>query len=73
MKPAEITVGETYRGRNGVLRTVTGYGAHEDWIMWARTADRLPLGGFVNKHCTSRKGFAAWALERIPPSPGKPT
>lgn len=67
MKPDEIEVDRTYRGGlHGDLRTVTGYGSSKEWVIWAPTHERLPLGGFVNTRCTSRGSFAKWATEVIP-------
>lgn len=62
MKPDQITIGKTYvGGKNRERRTVVGYGAHENWIRWGQTRDRLPYGGFVSTRVTSRASFAKWA------------
>ena len=66
MRPEEIEIGATYRGKNGVLRTVTGYGSSEDYLIWGWTADRLPYGGFTGStKVTDRKAFAKWAVEPV--------
>lgn len=67
MTPDEIEVDRTYRGGlHGDLRTVVRYGSSKEWVCWAPTRERLPLGGFVNTRCTSRVSFAKWATEALP-------
>ncbi|NTF72767.1 hypothetical protein [Rhizobium rhizogenes] len=62
MRSEEIEPKKTYiGGRNDERRTIVGWGASEAYVVWGRTSERLPLGGFVNTKCTSRASFAKWA------------
>lgn len=62
MKPSDIQPGRSYiGGKNGVSRTVVSYGSSQNWVCWAPTSERLPLGGFTTTTCTSRANFARWA------------
>ena len=57
-----ITPKKTYiGGKNDERRTVVSWGSSETYVVWGRTSERLPLGGFVNTRCTSRASFAKWA------------
>lgn len=58
----EIEPKKTYiGGKNDERRTVVGWGASDIYVIWGRTSERLPLGGFVKTRCTTRASFAKWA------------
>lgn len=62
MKTEEINPGSTYiGGKDKQRRTVVSFGSSPDWVIWGRTRERLPFGGFSETRCTSTKSFARWA------------
>lgn len=67
MDPAEIEIGRTYiGGKNDELRTVVQWGSTREYVCWAQTRKRLPLGGSMSTTCTSTASFAKWAKRPHP-------
>lgn len=67
MRIEDIEPKRTYIGGNDQQkRTVIGWGASPEFVVWSPTSNRLPYGGFVGGiRCTTRKSFAKWATAQI--------